>query len=117
MISHLKNSILELYSQCGRVDDMEKIFEESETVDLFSWNMMLMGYANIDLFYEAIGIWHEMLKLDIKLNEFSYSALLNTCCHADVLLIGEHIHAIIHKMGLTFDIALMNYFANHVLEL
>ncbi|KAI0528536.1 hypothetical protein KFK09_001078 [Dendrobium nobile] len=107
-ISHLKNSILELYSQCGRVDDMERIFEESETLDLFSWNMMLMGYANIDLFHEAISIWHEMLKLDIELNEFSYSALLHACCHTDVLLIGEQIHTIIHKIGLTFDTTLMN---------
>lgn len=107
-ISHLKNSILELYSQCGRVDDMERVFEESDKADLFSWNMMLMGYANIDLFDKVVSIWHEMLKLDIKLNEFSYSALLHACFHADFLLIGEQIHTIIYKMGLTFDIALLN---------
>ncbi|XP_020573553.1 pentatricopeptide repeat-containing protein At4g13650-like [Phalaenopsis equestris] len=107
-ISHLKNSILELYSQCGGVDDMERAFEESEKADLFSWNMMLMGYAKIGFFHKIITIWHDMLKLDIKLNEFSYSALLHACCHADLLLIGEHIHAVIHKMRLAFDIALMN---------
>ncbi|KAK8934266.1 Pentatricopeptide repeat-containing protein [Platanthera zijinensis] len=107
-ISHLKYSILEVYSQCGRVDDMEKVFEESETVDIFPWNMMLIGYANIDLFDNVISSWHKMLKLGIKLNEFSYSALLHACSCADFLLIGEQIHTIIHKMGLTFDVTLMN---------
>ncbi|KAG0480565.1 hypothetical protein HPP92_011423 [Vanilla planifolia] len=107
-IPHLKNSILELYSQCGRMDEMESIFEESETIDVFPWNMLLMGFANAELFDKSIGIWHEMIKFNIKLNEFSYSALLHACSYAENLMIGEHIHSVILKMGLTFDTTLMN---------
>ncbi|PKA55966.1 Pentatricopeptide repeat-containing protein [Apostasia shenzhenica] len=107
-LSHIKNSILELYSQCGRVEDMERVFEFSEKNDLFSWNMMLIGYANHELFHKALSTWREMVNLGIKLNEFSYSALLDACSHTEFLFIGEQIHTIIQKIGLNFDTALLN---------
>lgn len=107
--SHINNSILELYSRAGRIDDMERIFcEDCDKADVFSWNMMLMGYTRHGLLDKSIGIWKAMEKWDVELNEFAYSSLLNICGCANQLVLGEQIHACVRKKGLVSDTALMN---------
>ncbi|XP_020253775.1 pentatricopeptide repeat-containing protein At4g13650-like [Asparagus officinalis] len=107
--SLVKNSILEFYSRAARIDDMEMIFfDESSETDIFSWNMMLMGYTNHGLFDKSISVWKEMKRWNIELNEFSYSALLDTCACTNEIIFGEQIHGYVRKKGLLSDTILMN---------
>ncbi|XP_077224230.1 pentatricopeptide repeat-containing protein At4g13650-like [Tasmannia lanceolata] len=104
----LKNSLLEMYSQCGRLNDMQKFFSEIDEPDLFSWNMMIMGYARYGLIDESVRVWREMNELGIEFNEFSYCAMIDACNCVETLVIGEQIHSHINKSGLFSDTALMN---------
>ncbi|OAY71649.1 Pentatricopeptide repeat-containing protein [Ananas comosus] len=102
------NSILEMYSQDGRIDEMEQIFYDIAKPDIFSWNTLFMCYASFGLINKVCEIWQKMEDLGVNPNEFSYSALLAVCSSAATLFIGRQVHASILKMGLLFDVALMN---------
>ncbi|XP_068651616.1 pentatricopeptide repeat-containing protein At4g13650-like [Aristolochia californica] len=104
----LGNSLLELYSQCGEVKEMERIFREIEKPDLFSWNVMIMGYTRYGFINKAIRVWHEMKLEGIVANEYSYTVMIDLCDCVERLAIGEQIHGHIYKSGMDFDTALMN---------
>ncbi|CDP11754.1 unnamed protein product [Coffea canephora] len=42
---NLMNSILDMHVKCGDLDKAEKIFQEMEVKDVFSWTSMINGYA------------------------------------------------------------------------
>ncbi|XP_058099731.1 pentatricopeptide repeat-containing protein At4g13650-like [Magnolia sinica] len=104
----LGNSLLGMYSQCGSLDAMERIFSETNRPDQFTWNIMIMGYACYGFVDAAIRIWQEMKELGVEFNEFSYCAMIGLCDHVETLVLGEQIQAHIIKSGLIFDTALMN---------
>lgn len=105
---HIQNSFIELYANCGEVGDMENIFREIDSPDVFSWNTMIMGYSHSGFSDDAINVWHDMNEQGYQLNEFSYSVLMDLCESVRHLAGGEQLQARVYKLGLTFDIALMN---------
>ncbi|KAF8411955.1 hypothetical protein HHK36_004513 [Tetracentron sinense] len=104
----LGNSLLEMYSQCRRLNDMEKMFSEIDMPDIFTWNTMAIGYAHFGFFDLSIRIWKEMIESGIELNEFSYCAMIDMCICIEDPVIGEQIQGRIKKLGLVSDTALMN---------
>lgn len=109
-VLRLGNSFLGMYSQCGRIDAMERMFSEIDRPDLFSWNLMIMGYAHNRLVDESIRIFQEMKGSGMQLNEFSYCALIDSCNCIETMVIGKQIQAHIYKLGIVCDTALMNSF-------
>ncbi|OVA03653.1 Pentatricopeptide repeat [Macleaya cordata] len=108
MVPLLMNSLLEMYSQCGRFDDMEKVFGEIDMPDIFTWNVMIMGYAHFGFLDKSIRIWEELKDSGADLNEFSYCAMIDICsCIGDPVK-GEQIQAQIKKLGIDSDLVVMN---------
>ncbi|PIA47145.1 hypothetical protein AQUCO_01400089v1 [Aquilegia coerulea] len=108
MIAPLGNSLLEMYSHCGKLKDMEKIVKEIDVPDIFTWNTILMGYTNFGFLDQSIQVWEKMKISGVVLNEFSYCAIVDICTYVEAPLMGEQIHATIKKLGLGSDTALMN---------
>ncbi|KAF9614546.1 hypothetical protein IFM89_019293 [Coptis chinensis] len=108
MILPLGNSLLEMYSQCGQLKDMEKIVSEIDAPDVFTWNIMVMAYTSFGFFDKSFKLWGKMKESGVDLNEFSYCAMIDTCSYVEAPLVGEQIHARIKKLGLGSDTTLMN---------
>ncbi|XP_011628649.2 pentatricopeptide repeat-containing protein At4g13650 [Amborella trichopoda] len=104
----VENSLLEMYAHCGKLENAERIFREMGEKDIFSWNTMILGYANLGLTEEAIGTSQEMREDGFEFNEFSLAVLIRACNCANKLVYGEQIHARVLKQGLSFDMVLMN---------
>nr|DAD39042.1 TPA_asm: hypothetical protein HUJ06_013365 [Nelumbo nucifera] len=107
-VSLLGNSLLEMYSQCRRLDNMEQIFNEIDIPDIFTWNTVVMGYARCGLIEQSFQIFAKMIESGVQLNEFSYSAILDICSHIGYPVMGEQIHVWIKKLGLVYDTTVMN---------
>ncbi|XP_077230335.1 pentatricopeptide repeat-containing protein At5g39350-like [Tasmannia lanceolata] len=43
--SHVSNSLVDMYSKCGDVDNARRVFDELFERDLLSWNSMISGYV------------------------------------------------------------------------
>ncbi|KAD2392740.1 hypothetical protein E3N88_39717 [Mikania micrantha] len=89
----VKNSIITMYSKCGRIEDAEKTFVSVSTKNLISWNAMMAGYAQSGHGKQVIDTFEKMTsraglvekakdvidKMPTKPNAAVWGALLGAC--------------------------------------
>ncbi|KAF6167033.1 hypothetical protein GIB67_041288 [Kingdonia uniflora] len=107
-IPPLANSVLEMYSQCRRLTDMEIIFHDIENPDIFTWNTIVIGYAQFGFFDKSIRTLGVMSELCVEFNEFTYCVIIDICSYVEMQQMGEQVHTRIKKLGFGSDTALMN---------
>lgn len=100
------NSIIDMYSKCGRVDQARALFENTDALDDVSWNSMIAGYVRI-------GAYDDMLRLLVKMNQtgltmstYALGSILKACCtnFSNSLMVGKMLHCCSVKLGLDLDI-------------
>ncbi|XP_020571105.1 pentatricopeptide repeat-containing protein At4g13650 [Phalaenopsis equestris] len=68
----VENSVLEMYSKCGCIEDARWIFNCSVSRDVVSWTSMVSGYASCGQLNEAEKLFYEMPERNVV----SWNALL-----------------------------------------
>ncbi|KAM7518070.1 hypothetical protein LguiB_017032 [Lonicera macranthoides] len=84
------NSIVSMYSRCGRIVEARKVFDSIATKDLISWNAMMSGYAQSGLGEEVIDIFESMLTTGLTPDHISYVSILSGCSHSGLVPEGTH---------------------------
>ncbi|KAL1532478.1 pentatricopeptide repeat-containing protein [Salvia divinorum] len=79
------NALIEMYTKCGGVGHALQLFGTMEEPDVVSWSTMIGGLANHGRAREAIELFEEMQKADVKPNEITFIGLLSACSHAGLL--------------------------------
>ncbi|KAF5182959.1 Pentatricopeptide repeat-containing protein [Thalictrum thalictroides] len=69
---YIRNSIVQFYSVCGKLDDARRVFDESSVVDVVSWNSLINGYMRNGDIMEALGVFEKMPER----NEISWNTLI-----------------------------------------
>ncbi|KAL4343039.1 hypothetical protein AHAS_Ahas11G0038500 [Arachis hypogaea] len=44
MMFFVENVIVDMYTKCGKMDQVNRIFERTKLKDIVSWNIMVTGY-------------------------------------------------------------------------
>lgn len=101
------NSLLNVYSKFGSVQDAYKLFDEMIDRTVVSWTSMISGLCANGKSVEAITIFCEMLE-HINPNEFTFSVLLQACTCRVYSKLVQIIHGYILKNGLSTDNFLQN---------
>ncbi|XP_057722442.1 putative pentatricopeptide repeat-containing protein At1g77010, mitochondrial [Arachis stenosperma] len=96
----LLNTMITLYSNCGRIEDAKSIFNNMPSKTLVSWNSILVGLTQNACPGEALDIFCQMNKLDLKMDEFSFSSVLSACASKSSLELGEQVFAKVITIGL-----------------
>lgn len=86
----VNNSIVTMYSRCGRIGEARKVFDSMITKDLVSWNAMMAGYAQSGQGREVIDIFESMLKMGFDPDHISYVSVLSGCSHSGLVPEGKH---------------------------
>ncbi|KNA03178.1 hypothetical protein SOVF_211680 [Spinacia oleracea] len=81
----LCNTLLEMYSRCGRVDFAREIFEKMPSRTLVSWNTMIGGFAMNGLVEEALILFDRMQREGFKPDGVSFTGALTACSHAGLV--------------------------------
>ncbi|XP_073157428.1 pentatricopeptide repeat-containing protein At5g48910-like [Henckelia pumila] len=81
----LGTSLIDMYSKGGCIDLAWDVFEKMEWKEVFPWNAMIGGLAMHGRSQEAIELFSEMTKRDIKANEVTFVALLNACANSGLV--------------------------------
>ncbi|KAG5000822.1 hypothetical protein JHK87_021894 [Glycine soja] len=72
-MSHLSlqlgNSFLSMFVRFGNLVDAWYVFGRMEKRNLFSWNVLVGGYAKAGFFDEALDLYHRMLWVGVKPDE------------------------------------------------
>ncbi|KAJ0803113.1 putative tetratricopeptide-like helical domain superfamily [Helianthus annuus] len=97
LYNHLivSNSVLDLYTKCGRIDLAQKVFDEMPKRDAASWNTIIMGYGMRGEIDTAVSLF-EAMKGDnrdhvdhVKCDSITYIAVLSVCSHGGLVDLGK----------------------------
>ncbi|XP_024989028.1 pentatricopeptide repeat-containing protein At2g39620 [Cynara cardunculus var. scolymus] len=85
------NSLIDMYSKCGRVDYAETVFNEINVKDTVSWNVMLAGYALNGRGDHAFGFFSIMQENLVEIDPVSFVSVLSACRHAGLVEEGKNV--------------------------
>jgi pentatricopeptide repeat protein len=82
-ISHLnvQNGLVSMYARCGAIGDSKRVFWFMEEHDVISWNALLTAFAHHGYGREAVELFEQMRKTEIKPNSSTFLAVLCACSH------------------------------------
>ncbi|GFQ04165.1 pentatricopeptide repeat-containing protein at5g03800 [Phtheirospermum japonicum] len=72
----VKNALIEFYAKCGRVENVERLFDSMTVRDVFTWTEMINAYMGFGLVDSALEVF---VKMPEK-NFVSYNAVLSGFC-------------------------------------
>ncbi|XP_043721817.1 putative pentatricopeptide repeat-containing protein At1g77010, mitochondrial [Telopea speciosissima] len=99
----LLNSIISLYSSCERIEDARWVFETMPVRSLISWNSMIVGYSQNGCAVEALKLFCEMHRLDLRMDKVSLASAISACASICSLDFGKQIFARGTVTGLESD--------------
>lgn len=95
--------LITVYSKCQRFRCARKLLDQSPEPELVSWSSLISGYAQNGHGLEAVSCFHEMHKLGLKCNEFTFPSVLKSCSITKNLSMGKQVHGIVVVTGFDSD--------------
>ncbi|KAL5741081.1 hypothetical protein ACOSQ2_030261 [Xanthoceras sorbifolium] len=83
--SFISAALVDMYSNCGRLDIACKIFENSREKSDAAWNSMISAYGYHSRGIKAIELFHEMCNSGIRPNKSTFVSLLSACSHSGLV--------------------------------
>ncbi|CAN1278446.1 Putative pentatricopeptide repeat-containing protein At1g56570 [Linum perenne] len=81
----LANALIDMYAKCGSISEAHKIFSEMSSKDLVSWTSMMIGYGAHGYGKEAVALFEEMVRSDVRPDQIVFMAVLSSCSHAGLV--------------------------------
>ncbi|XVE84571.1 hypothetical protein DITRI_Ditri17bG0023700 [Diplodiscus trichospermus] len=120
----LFNSLLTLYSKCGRISHSLLLFSTTHhvTKTVVSWTALISQLSHFIAPFEALTFFNNMRTAGVYPNHFTFSAVLPACASTSILVHGQQMHCLISKHGYEGDVfvgsALVDTYAKcHDMEL
>ncbi|KAK1297556.1 putative pentatricopeptide repeat-containing protein [Acorus calamus] len=89
----LENSLITMYSKCEGFDIAEKIFFRGASQrDVVSWTAMISCYNQQSRFREALNLYVEMRKAEVKPNQVTMAAVMHSSAQSGCLREGKSVH-------------------------
>lgn len=84
------NALITMYSKSGCIKDARKVFNQICTErDTLTWTSMIMALAQHGLGNEAIELFEDMLKFNLKPDHITYVGVLSACTHVGLVEQGK----------------------------
>ncbi|CAA3022030.1 pentatricopeptide repeat-containing At5g13230, mitochondrial [Olea europaea subsp. europaea] len=101
-------SLLDLYTRSGDIEDARQVFEEIPKDDVVPWSFMIARYSQSGLCEEALGLFLQMRKALVTLNQFTLASVLQACATIEALELGRQMHCHALKVGLDLNVFVSN---------
>ncbi|KAF6137002.1 hypothetical protein GIB67_030766 [Kingdonia uniflora] len=82
------SALIDMYSKCGFAHLGLRVFETASEKSVVVYNSVITGLGSHGLASQAFGIFEEMLFKRLIPDQCTFSALLNTCSHAELVKEG-----------------------------
>lgn len=118
------NSIIDMYSRCGRIVNAELMFQVMPTRSLITWNVMIAGYVLEGEADKSLVLFKNLQEQGEIPDEFTFTSTLKACSVSGALREGTQIHAFLIGSGFPYKAhkiisgALIDLYVNcgHVLQ-
>lgn len=91
---YVGSALVDFYAKYDKLVDAHRCFDEIYEKNVVSWNSLILGYSN-KCSSTSIFLLQDMLRLDFRPNEFSFSAVLRSSLAMEV----RQLHGLIIRMG------------------
>ncbi|XVF06097.1 hypothetical protein REPUB_Repub06bG0018600 [Reevesia pubescens] len=103
------NSLLGLYSKCGTLPDLTKLFDEMPIRDTISWNTMVSGFLRNGEFDKGFGYFKQMRKSDFcSFDQATLTTILSACDGVEFCYINRMMHGLVFLNGYGREISVGN---------
>ncbi|XP_057425439.1 pentatricopeptide repeat-containing protein At4g21065-like [Lotus japonicus] len=96
-------ALVDMYAKCRCIEEAYLIFASLINRDVFTWTVMITGYAQTDQAEKALKFLNLMRQEGIKLNEFTVAGCLSGCSQITATESGMQLHSVAIKSGLLLD--------------
>ncbi|KAK8921494.1 Pentatricopeptide repeat-containing protein [Platanthera zijinensis] len=98
----VRNGLINMYTKCGNLNHARKLFElTGSSCDVYSWNSLMVGYAQFGYGRESLELFKRMQYSGIKPNHVTFVGVLSACSHIGLVDEGLHYY---DMMSSTYDI-------------
>ncbi|MCO5597260.1 hypothetical protein L7F22_051336 [Adiantum nelumboides] len=95
--SFVRNSLVDMYANCGLFDEAGKLALDSSFASIISLNALLAGYCKFGLYEEAIICAENVHFQKLLPNAVTYVCVLNACANFNAIEKGLLLHSAIIK--------------------
>lgn len=103
----VSNGLLSMYFKFGRLLDARRVFNGMVVKDTVSWNTLICGYCQMELFKESIELFMEMVRR-FRPDLLTITAVLRACGLLQDLEFGNFVHDYMIRSGFECDITASN---------
>lgn len=86
---HVITSLIDMYAKCGSIEKAWKVFQTMLEKDLLCYSAMIAAFANHGLGHEAISLFHDMQRENIKPDGVTFIGVLSACNHGGLVEEGR----------------------------
>ncbi|KAK1289824.1 Pentatricopeptide repeat-containing protein [Acorus calamus] len=98
--TYLSNSLVDMYSKCGRTDLAWRVFDETTNRDVSTWSAMIVGLAMHGEAARALEMFEEMRFRGVEPNRVTLIGVLLACAHVGMVDEGRrHFEAMEGEYG------------------
>lgn len=105
---YVSSVLVDMYAKHGKLDTALGILRRIPEDDVVSWTAMISGYAQYDLFLEALKLFEEMKNRGIQSDNIGFSSAISACAGIQELNLGRQIHAQSCIFGYSDDLSIAN---------
>lgn len=105
---YVSSVLIDMYAKHGKLDTAIKLLRRLKEKDVVSWTAMIAGYAQHDMFAEALNLFEEMLDQGIQSDNIGFASAISACAGIQLLDQGRQIHAQSCLSGYSDDLSIGN---------
>lgn len=104
----LKNALLNLYSKCCVLDEVQHIFGSMDEHEVTSWTAIIAAYAQHGLIAHFIQAYDQMHQEGVLGNKITYMSVFCACDAPNLLRVGATMHARVACFDFSLDVTMCN---------
>jgi len=102
---YVNNNLITMYAKCGALMDARRVFDEMSERNVISWTAVIAAYGRHGSADEALALFCQMQRSDIRSNQFTFASVLPACY--DLVSLKE-LHQIVIASGFQYDVVVGN---------
>ncbi|CAM6094164.1 unnamed protein product [Calypogeia fissa] len=110
---YVSNSLVDMYSKCGSIEDAWAVFNKLPTRNVVTWNAMIQGYVKCGQGQKALDLYRQMQREGMEPDNGIFVAVLNACATVGALEEGRRVHERIIETNSESDL----YVGNSLLDM
>ncbi|XP_047067455.1 putative pentatricopeptide repeat-containing protein At3g25060, mitochondrial [Lolium rigidum] len=94
-------AVIDMYSKCGSLASAQMLFNRVSSRDLILWNVMIACCGAHGRGHDALSLFHEMKKTEVRPDHATFASLLSALSHSGLVEEGKFwFDCMVHEHGI-----------------